>query len=283
MRHRIHLSRYSFLNLVVSLILGVICLAWIYPFLWPIFASFKTSEDMFSSGARLWPTLWTFENYGRAWVNAHFGVYFGNSIFYSTTATALSVIISAMCGYILARYRFPGSRLLQRLILALLFIPTATTAIPIFKMMQGLGLLNTRWAILLAMTGGGGLLTLGTLLFSGFFRGIPQDLYDAAVVDGANFPQQFWLVLPLTRPIIATMVIFNFLATWTDFFTPLIFSLGKPELRTLAVGLRVFTGTESNDITGFAAATTISIVPILIVFLLFQRHFVRGLSGAIKG
>ena len=276
-------TRLGTYNLITTLILGVVSLIWIYPFLWPIFASFKTSGDMFSSGARLWPQVWTFENYARAWEHARFNIYFFNSVFYSVTATSAAVLVSAMCGYVLARYRFPGSRLVYGLILALLFLPTATTAIPIFEMMHFVHLLNTRWAILLALTGGGGLLALGTLLFSGFFKGIPHDLYDAAVIDGAGFLQQFWLVLPIAQPIIATTVIFNFLATWTDFFTPLIFSLGEPNLMTLSVGLRVFTSTELNDTTGFAAATTISIIPVLIVFMLFQKNFVRGLTGAVKG
>jgi raffinose/stachyose/melibiose transport system permease protein len=101
--------------------------------------------------------------------------------------------------------------------------------------------------------------------------------------DGANFFQQFNLVLPLARPIIATSVILGFNSAWQDYFTPLVFTLGKPELRTLSVGLRAFTGQYTVDIPGFAAATTISMVPIILVFIIFQRQFVNGLAGAVKG
>lgn len=267
-------------NMVAIVLLTALGLLWIYPFAWAFFASFKESGDMFMSGARLWPQVWTLENYQRAWVQARFSVYFWNTVLYSVGSTIAGVLIAAMCGYVLARYRFPGHNLLFALIAGMVFLPTASTALPTFSMMDAFNLLNTRWAILLAMIGGGG---LPALLFTGFFRGIPNELYDAAVVDGASFVQQFTLVLPLARPIIATTVIFNFMGAWNNFFTPLIFSLGKPEIRTLAVGLRAFSGEFAFDWTGFAAGTMISILPVILVFLLFQRQFVEGLAGAVKG
>ena len=176
--------------------------------------------------------------------------------------------------------KFPGSRFLQLLILAMLFLPTATSILPVFDLMQKLGILNTPFAVILALSGGVG---FSTILFMGYFRNIPQDFYDAAMVDGASFLQQLWLVLPLASPVIATTVILGFNAAWQDYFTPLVFTLGKPELRTLSVGLRAFTGQYTVDISGFAAATTISMIPIIIVFIIFQRQFVNGLAGAVKG
>jgi ABC-type glycerol-3-phosphate transport system permease component len=267
-------------NVLALIFLTALCLVWMYPFAWALFASFKESGDMFMSGARLWPRVWTLENYRRAWVQAKFDTYFWNTVLYSVSSTVAGVLIAAMCGYVLARYRFPGCRLFYALIAGMVFLPTAATALPTFAMMNAFHLLNTRWAIVLALIGGGG---LPTLLFSGFFGGIPNDLYDAAVIDGANFVQQFRLVLPLAQPIIATTVIFNFMGAWNNFFTPLIFSLGKPEIRTLAVGLRAFSGEFAFDWTGFAAGTMISVLPIVFVFLLFQRQFVNGLAGAVKG
>jgi len=251
-----------------------------YPFIWLIFASFKLPLDLFKSGASLLPKEWTSENYVRAWVQAHFSSYFLNSTYYSISATALSVFIAGMCGYVLARYQFPGSKLLYGLILAMLFLPAAASAIPVFTLMKNLKLLNTPYSVILAMTGGGG---LTTLLFVGYFKNIPHDLYDAATVDGANFVQQFMLVLPLAKPIIATTVIFTFMSSWNEFFMPLIFTLSTPKLRTLAVGLRAFNGEFSFDWSGFAAATVISVLPIILVFILFQNYFVNGISGAVKG
>jgi ABC-type glycerol-3-phosphate transport system permease component len=147
------------------------------------------------------------ENYTRAWVQAQFSIYFLNSTTYSVIATGLSVFIAGMCGYVLARYKFPGSKLLYGLILSMLFLPTASSAVPVFELMHKLHLLNTPYAIILVMAGAGAFITL---LFVGYFKNIPQDMYDAAIVDGANFLQQFGLALPLAKPIIATAVIFHF-------------------------------------------------------------------------
>jgi ABC-type glycerol-3-phosphate transport system permease component len=273
-------SRFTRLNLITSIILVVVCLIWLYPFVWPIFSSFKSSDEMFRAGWRLWPQHWTLDNFVRAWSKAQFNRYLLNSVIYAVCSTSISVIVSALAGYVLARYKFPGSRFLQLLILAMLFLPTATSILPVFDLMQKLGILNTPFAVILALSGGVG---FSAILFQGYFRNIPPDLYDAAMVDGASFLQQFRLVLPLARPIIATSVILGFNSAWQDYFTPLVFTLGRPELRTLSVGLRAFTGQYSVDISGFAAATTISMIPIIIVFIIFQRQFVNGLAGAVKG
>ena len=273
-------SRFARLNLITSVILVIVCLIWLYPFVWPIFSFFKSSGEMFRAGWHLWPQHWTLDNFIRAWSKAQFNRYLLNSVLYAVSSTFISVIVSALAGYVLARYKFPGSRFLQILILAMLFLPTATSILPVFDLMQKLGILNTPFAVILALSGGVG---FSSVLFQGYFRNIPQDLYDAAMVDGASFLQQFRLVLPLARPIIATSVILGFNSAWQDYFTPLVFTLGRPELRTLSVGLRAFTGQFTVDISGFAAATTISMVPIIIVFVLFQRQFVNGLAGAVKG
>lgn len=274
------LHRLERLNLITSIILAIVCFFWLYPFIWPIFSSFKSSAEMFKAGWRLWPQVWTLDNFARAWVKAQFNRYLINSVLYAVTSTCISVGVSSMAGYVLARYKFPGSKFLQMLIMAMIFLPTATSILPVFDLMQRLKLLNTPYAIILAMSGGVG---FACVLFQGYFRNIPQDLYDAAMVDGANFFQQFFLVLPLAQPIIATNVIMGFNSAWQEYFLPLVFTLGKPELRTLSVGLRAFTGQFSVDISGFAAATTISMIPIIVVFIIFQRQFVNGLAGSVKG
>jgi ABC-type glycerol-3-phosphate transport system permease component len=277
---RYFLNRFNRYNLIATIFLTVICLAWIYPFVWIFFASFKTQTAMFSDRWRLWPKPWVWDNYTRAWVAANFSKYFGNTLLYAVWSTAAGVTISAMCGYVLARYHFPGSRLLRIIILGLLFLPVPSTIIPTFQLVKALGLLNTRWGILLAMTGGG---AFSTMLFMGAFDAIPQEMYDAAVVDGADFFQQFRLAFPLVRAAIATVVIFGFMGSWNSFFLPLVFSLSRPELRTLAVGLRAFQGEFSFDWTGFAAAMAITVTPVILLFVFFQRNIVNGLAGAVKG
>lgn len=273
-------TRYKRMNSITTVILLGIILLWVYPFLWILFASFKSQREMFVAGADLWPKVWDFSNYGRAWLKADFQKYFFNSLTYSIVATVIELIKSSSCGYVLARYRFPGRDVLYSMILATLFIPIATIIIPQFLVIQKLGLLNTRAGVILALSGGAG--ALYVLLFTNFFKTIPNELFDSMAIDGANFFQTFRNILPLAQPVIATVVIFNFLRTWNEFNIPLIFTFSRPELRTMAVGMYAFQGEHSFDWTGFASGTMLSIIPVLIVFLLFQNYFVRGLSGSVK-
>ncbi|GAB3920460.1 carbohydrate ABC transporter permease [Kribbella albertanoniae] len=264
--------------LLVAVLLAV-SFIYLYPFLWPVFSSFKSSNEMYTAGFKLWPEHWTTENYSRAWTTANFSRYLFNSVFYSTASTAITVISAALAGYTLARYRFPGSRLIGMMILAFLFMPTATSVLPVFELIQTIGLLNTVWGVLLALTGGVG---FSTLLFRGYFSAIPQELFDAAAIDGAGFFRTFRLIFPLAKPIIATTAILGFTSSWQEYFVPLIFTLGDPNLRTVSVGLRAFTQQYSVDLSGFAAAVTLSMLPIVAVFLFFQRYFIEGLAGALK-
>ncbi len=273
-------GRYFRLNLVTIGLLAVIGLVWVYPFIWVLFSAFKTQPEMFTAGANLLPEEWRWENFEKAWVQAQFSDYFLNTVIYAVSATLIEVVKSSMCGYVLARYRFFGRNLIHKMILATLFIPIASIIIPQFVLVRELGLLNTRLGVILAMSGGAG--ALYVLLFTGFFGTIPEDIFDSARIDGANFFQTFRLVLPLARPVIGTVVIFQFLRTWNEFNIPLIFTFSKPDLRNMAVGMYAFRGEYSFDWTGFAAGTVISIVPVLVVFFLFQGFFVRGLAGAVK-
>ncbi len=273
-------GRYFMPNIVILGILLVIAVFWLYPFMWVIFSSLKDQRDMFTSGARLLPETWEWGNYTRAWTEANFNVYFMNTVIYAVAATIIEVIKSSMCGYVLARYRFPGRNIIYGVILATLFIPIASIIIPQFNLVRSLGLLNTRFGVILAISGGAG--ALYVLLFTSFFETVPEEIFESAKIDGASFFQMFWLVLPLARPIIATVVIFQFMTTWNEFNIPLVFTLSRPELRNLAVGMYAFQGEHSIDWTGFAAGTAMSIIPVLLVFFLFQGYFVRGLQGAVK-
>lgn len=272
-------SRFLRANVIISLILGFIGFFWLYPFLWSAFSAFKSQREMFTAGADLIPKEWTWDNIPRAWNDAGFGDYFFNTVLYSVSATTIVLVLTAMCGYVLARYRFPGRNVIFSVILGTLFIPIASVILPQFLLVKELGLLNTRPGVILAMSGGGGLYVL---LFSGFFSTIPDELFDAARIDGAGFLRVFRLMLPLARPIIGTVAIFQFISSWNEFNIPLIFTLSSPELRTLAVGMFAFQGEYSFDWAGFAAGTLISILPVLLVFMVFQGQFVRGLQGAVK-
>jgi raffinose/stachyose/melibiose transport system permease protein len=269
------------LNLIAVPLLLVVSFIWGYPLLWVVSTAFKTQLGAFTAGASLVPQRYDLTNFTKAWVEAGFSAYFANTVVYSVSATFVELTKSALCGYVLARYRFPGRDLLYRLILLTLFVPVASIIIPQFVLVQNLGLLHSRLGVILAMSGGAG--ALYVLFFTSFFETLPQDLFDAARVDGANFFQTFWLMLPLARPIIAVVVIFQFLHSWNDFVIPLVFTLGQPNLQNLAVGMLHFHGAHPYNSPEFAAGMLISFVPVLVVFLIFQNYFVRGLAGAVKG
>ena len=273
--------RTTSLNLVAIPLLLLLSFVWSYPFLWTISTAFKTQLGAFTAGAGLVPHPVELDNFRRAWVTAGFSQYFVNTVVYAVGATTIELTKSALCGYVLARYRFWGRDLLYRVIVLTLFVPVISILIPQFVLIEHLGLLNTRFGVILAQAGGAG--ALYVLLFTSFFEGLPQELFDAARVDGAGFLQTFLLMIPLARPVIAVVVIFQFVSNWNDFTVPLVFTLGQPDLQNLAVGMLHFQGTHSFDWTGFAAAMLISFVPVLLVFLAFQGYFVRGLAGAVKG
>jgi raffinose/stachyose/melibiose transport system permease protein len=275
------LRRRTYLNLIAVPPLLLVSLIWAYPFLWTLSTAFKTQLGAFTAGANLVPQPVELDNFRRAWVTAGFSDYFVNTVVYALGSTLIELTKSALCGYVLARYRFSGRDLLYRVIVLTLFVPVISILIPQFVLIEHLGLLNTRLGVILAQSGGAG--ALYVLLFTAFFENLPQDLFDAARVDGAGFVQTFRLMLPLARPIIAVVVIFQFVHNWNDFTVPLVFTLGQPSLQNLAVGMLHFQGTHSFDWTGFAAGMLISFVPVLLVFLAFQGYFVRGLAGAVKG
>lgn len=274
--------RTSVSKIVTHILLILICLLWLYPFIWMVSTSFKTMKQMWDGGMNLVPDPFILENYIRAWSTANFSGYFLNTIIFAAGGVILSIFLGSTSGYVIGRFKFPGRKIIVALMIATLVIPRGTKIIPLFNLIKMLGLLNTRTGMILAASSGG--LVLRILLFSGFFKGLPGDLEDSAKIDGCNFVQQFFYIMfPLSKPIIATVTILSFVGAWKAFLIPLVFTFSRPELRTLGVGMYAFVGQYSSDWTGMAAAASISIIPLMIVFFFFQRYFIEGMAGAIKG
>jgi multiple sugar transport system permease protein len=269
------------LVLVLHLLLGGIGLVWIYPFIWMIMAAFKTNKEYISSGISLLPNKFQFINFKRAWETAHFSVYFWNTVLITVAVVVIVIVVCSMTGYAVGRYRFKGRLLFITVITATMFMPKGYTIIPIYTLVNQLGLNNTLWGVILAEVGGAHVLFI--LLFVAYFRGLPKELEESAEVDGSGFFRTFvQIMLPLSKPIVATTAIMQFMFTWNAFLMPLIFTLGKPKLRTLGVGMFQFVGENTMDWTGMAAAASISLIPILTVFILLQKHFIEGVAGAVK-
>lgn len=267
---------------IIYLLLGVLSIIFLYPTVWMVSSSFKTQRQMFQRDLNLIPNPVRPQNFLRAWKTAKFSVYFLNTVIFACSVVLFNLVLASSSGYVLARHSFPLKKTFLAGVMFTLLVPQATTMIPLFHLVRMLRLMNTRWGYILASAGGG--LTLGILLFMGFFRGVPYELEDAAKIDGCNLPQRYWhVMLPLARPIIATLTITNFVGAWKSFLLPLIFTLSRPNLRTLGVGMFSFIGEHSTDWTGMAAAATISLLPMMPVFVVFQRYFIEGLAGAVKG
>lgn len=269
------------LRWVQTIVLGAVALAWIYPLLWILSASVKDAMGIFGSGLSLWPERWHWENYARAWDEAGFARYMLNSVIVTVATVVIVVIRCAAAGYVIARYRFAGRRALVGVLAATMFIPTGLFIVPVVELSDLLGLLNSHLGLILALAGGGHVAAV--LLYAGFYAKVPKELEEAALVDGAGFLRTFLrIMLPLSGPITATVVVLTFLATWNNFFLPLVFTFSTPQNRTLAVGMLAFQGTNSTDWSGLAAAASLSLLPILALFLVLQRYFVEGIAGAVK-
>ncbi len=268
-------------TIVTVVLLVLISFVWIYPFLWMLSASLKEPKEIFTSGLNLLPHKWVWANYTRAWVTAKFSTYMFNTIFITVGTVVLVLIRTSLVGYVVGRYNFIGKRFLIVMLLITLFVPSGYTIIPVVKLSNQLGLLNSLWGVVFAM--GGGAYVAEVLLFSGFFAKIPKELEEAAVLDGANFLDIFArIMLPLSTPIIATVVIMTFISSWNSFFLPLVFTFSRPDLRTLSVGMYAFVGEHETDWSGMAAAATVSLIPVVTLFFFMQRYFIQGLAGAVK-
>ncbi|MEU8227389.1 carbohydrate ABC transporter permease [Kribbella sp. NPDC048915] len=278
-RHRRVLRRLPWWTAAIGLV--GIAILWIFPFLWMLSASLKDSMEMFAGGLKLWPSTFVWENYARAWNDAHFGRYLVNTIVVTVITVFLVTIRCALAGYVLARYRFRGSKIFLGVLVATLFVPTGYTIIPIVKISMQLGLIDSLGGMILALSGGAYVSAI--LIYYGYFRQIPRELEEAAVVDGAGFVRTFFSVmLPLAMPVTATVAVLTFITTWNAFFLPLVFTFSRPDLRTVSVGMQAFVGETATDWSGMAAAGVISIVPVVVLFIFLQRYFVEGISGAVK-
>lgn len=266
---------------LTSLFLAALCCLWIYPFLWMLSTSLKTTAEIFM-GTGLIPETPVFDNYARAWTDAHMGRYFINTVIVTIGSLVIVTICTSLLGYVLGRYAFPGKSLLIAAFVATVFVPQGFTIIPIFEMLSFFNLSTSLWGLTLATSGHA--MAIYVLLFAGYFRQLPDELEDAAVMDGVGFFKIFWYVmLPLARPIAVTVIIMQVLHAWNDFLLPLVITLANPAIRTLSVGIYAFKGEQSIDWSGMAAASTISVLPIVVLFILLQRYFINGLAGAVKG
>ncbi len=269
----VNLAIYGFL-----LFLGMLG---IMPVIWMFFSSLKSFSE-FNVNQWLWPRQWQWENYARVWIGANFGLYFANSLFMTVTSVTAMIIIGAMAGYALARYHFSMRDSMLYYFISGQVVPGQVVLIPLFIMIRFMGLLNTRLGLILIYTAAG----LPFLVFNmqAFFKSVPQELEEAARIDGAGEFRIFWqIMLPLVRGGIGTMAIFQSMWIWNEFLFALVFA-SKPELRTLPIGIFNVIGQYFTDYPVFFAGLMVATLPIVVVYMFTVRYIIRGVgAGAVKG
>lgn len=261
------------------LIAGVVIA--VVPFLVTILASLKTSVELVQGVFSL-PEEPQWDNYRRAWVDGNFDRFFINSLLVVFGVLIPSIVFSCMAGYAFARYRFPAKSAIFIYLLLGLVVPLQALVIPLFYLMREIGLLDSLWALILpqiAMS-----MSFGTLLMREAFAGVPREIVEAAVLDGAGSWRVLWeIMFPLARPFVGTLSLMFFIWTWNEFLLPLVVNI-DPSYQTLPVGLLYFQQRWTSDIPVTAAGATIIFVPLTAIFLIFQRQMIEGLTqGAIKG
>ncbi|MFB2879240.1 carbohydrate ABC transporter permease [Floridanema aerugineum] len=241
------------------------------PLLVVFFTSFAPLGAIPSSGL---PAKLTFENYQEAWRRGNFLLAFANSTLVALAVTAFQVVTSALAGYALARLRFRGRQALLLIILATLVIPFQLLVIPIFLVLKWGHLINTYWALILPTAANG----FGIFLLRQYFLTVPLELEEAAALDGANRLQILWqIMIPLSRPALVTLFLFTFIGEWNDLFKPLVFTT-RPELRTVQLALSEFQAQYTNYWPLLMASVIIATVPVVVLFLIGQKQFIRGIA-----
>ncbi|MFT3896323.1 MAG: carbohydrate ABC transporter permease [Thermomonas sp.] len=259
------------------LLLAIVALA---PLAWMLSVSFMPRGDASHFPPPLWPSRFSLDNYRELFQRIGIGRYFANSALVATATTALSLLVNAMAGYAFAKLRFPGRERIFRLLLAALVVPAQVAMLPLFLLMKELHLVDSYAGVVAPALAS----VFGIFLVRQYARSIPDELIEAARIDGAGELRIFFrIVLPLMGPVLVTLAIFTFLASWNDFMWPLIVLTGQ-EHYTLPVALASLSREHIQDVEMMMAGAVLTVLPVLLLFLVLQRYYIQGLLlGSVKG
>lgn len=273
---KIHSVNLLFFHLI-CLTVAIACL---FPLVWMISSSLKTQETVFSDMSLI-PSSPQWKNYLIAWTKGNFGTYFFNSVLYTVVVVLGVIFISSMAAYAISKLQFSGKNLIFILLISTMMIPIPGSFIALYVLLNKLGLVNTRIGYILCQINGG--LAMGIFLLKTFFDKIPKDLEDAARIDGCNkWQTYFHIALPLARPAIMIIAIFNVLAVWNEYLLAMLI-LSDKTLMPLQRGLMVFQGAHITQYPLLMAGITITTIPVVIIYFLMQRYIISGIiAGALK-
>ncbi|MFH1282493.1 MAG: carbohydrate ABC transporter permease [bacterium] len=277
-------KRYKWKKRIIDFFSQMFCIgvaaSCIFPLVWMVSSSLKTQSTIFSDMSII-PKTFHISNYLLAWTKGNFGIYFFNSIFYTVTVVFGVVAVASLAAYAFSRLDFPWKNALFLLLIIMMFIPVPGAFIALYVLLNNLGLVDTRIGYILVQINGG--LALGVFLLKTFFDKLPREIEDAARIDGCNkFQVYFYVALPIAKPAIAVLVIFNALTVWNEYLFAMLV-LNTQSKMPLQLGLMTFQGAHNTQYPLLMAGITITVIPIIVLYLVMQRHIIAGITaGAIR-
>jgi multiple sugar transport system permease protein/raffinose/stachyose/melibiose transport system permease protein len=263
-------------SLALTVLLGILGLVTVFPFAWMMVSAFKSNSEINAADQTFLPKTWTFENFLSIESKFDFLRLFGNSVFLAVTITAIVLYTSALAGFVIAKYQFRGRGMLLGFTIGTMMIPWAVTIIPRYTMFADAGLQGNYLSIIIPAAISG----FGIFMMRQNMHAVPDEVLEAARIDGASEVRIFHrIVLPMSTNSIAALAIFQFLWVWDDYLWPYLM-ISDNTNQVLAVGLTTFAGQYGTDYGGLFAASTISVLPVIIVYIIFQRRFVAGVASA---
>lgn len=262
---------------------AIVALIFVSPLLWMIAASLKPEAQIFSDMSTIrtfWPTAATLGNYVEVFTRVNMMKFILNSLFYVFVIVILDLAVNSVCGYALAKFNFPGKELLLTVVISLMVLPMEAIMLPLYKEVASLGWVNT-WAGLIVPFVGK---CFSIYMFRQFFLDIPDDLLEAAAIDGCGPIKTFFtIVMPISGTVYATIFILDFVAHWNDFMWPMLVVTGE-DMRTIQLAIQTFFGSKPIHYGAIMASLTISAIPMLLMFVFLQKYYVEGIaSTGIKG
>ena len=261
-------------NIPASIVLLVGSFIMIFPFVWMILSSFKTSSDVYAYPPQWLPSSWSWDNFQAVFDMIPFWTYYGNSIFTSLVQTFLQIALSILAAYALTKLRFPGKNFIYKFIQSSMFVPTVVTIVPLFLIVSSLKLVNSYGGIILPQI----MSAFTTMLIMSFFVTIPNELLEAARIDGCGFFRcLFKVMLPNSVSGITTATLFSFLGHWKSYQWPLIVT-NSTKLRTLPIGLKYLVQESSSEYQVMMAAAVMTVIPVLIVYSIYEKQLVKSIT-----
>lgn len=258
----------------IFIILGILAIFFVLPYVWMILNSFKSTKEILMSPKNIIPETFTLAGYEKVLTQSPFFTWFKNSAFITITNTVVILFVSALVGYVFSKFEFRFKNVLFIIVLATMMVPAQTTMIPSFLLISKLGLYNTAGALILPSF----VNAFGIYLCKQFCDEIPKEIIESAKLDGASDIKIFFrIVMPMIRPALGALAIFTFLTYWNDYLNPLIM-LSEVKKMTLPLALSFFAQQHMADLSAQMAASALIMVPVTIVFMAFQKQFIKGIA-----